>query len=155
MMQGIEIEPSLRDVLAEETEALQARLHDTDSRARYGELLDAIQAGRVPEVLLAPLERLLELGLQTGRVRRVHSPQAESSYLRLYHKTPRGQTIVKAVDEANTALQALSGQVLEDVAFHARGPGVYQLVIQTEQFSLAIETRPEGIWVRELGVGLE
>lgn len=155
MTQSIEIEPALRGVLAEETAALRARLHDPDSRARYDELLAAIQEGSVPEVLLAPLERLLELGLQTGRVRRVHSPQTESGYLRLYHQTPRGKAVVKAVHEANEALQALGGQVLEGITFQARGPGLYQMVIQTEQLTLAIETRPEGIWVRELGVGLE
>lgn len=99
------------------------------------------------------LERLLELTLRTGRVRRLHGPLAEAAAIRLYQATPAGRAVGAALAEVNAALAAVSGRPLERLAFSPKGPGVYALAVETPGASLTLEIGPEGVGVRELSVG--
>jgi len=144
---------AVREALALEAAALRDAVTDPAVRAGYDELARALADGAVAENLEAPLERLLELTLRTGRVRRLHGPHAEAAAIRLYQATPAGRGVGAGLAEINAALAALEGRPIEHVAFSAKGPGVYGLTLDTPGARLALEIGPEGVSVRELSVG--
>jgi hypothetical protein len=145
-------EESVREALALEAAALRDAVADPAARAGYDELARALADGAVTERLAPPFERLLELTLRTGRVRRLHGPHAEAAAIRLYQATPAGRAIGATLAEVNAALGALRGRTLEGVAFTARAPGTYLLALDTPGARLTLEIGPEGVAVRELGV---
>jgi hypothetical protein len=148
----IELDAGTREWLQEEIRALLERLPTLESRAPYMALASAIEVGHVPEVLLGALEKLLELSLQTGRIRHLYGPHVEATLLRLYHKTPAGAAIARATEEANQALANLQGHAIREIAFIPRGPGQYQLTIETDRCQIVLETNREGIWIKALEV---
>ena len=154
MAEPIQLEAFERDILVAETQALIGTVSSPASQAIYTELLLAVQSGSVPENLLGPLERVLELGLRTGRVRKIHSPQAAKALQRLFDKTPAGTALSKSAGAANEALQVLCGHVLEEVSFSAAGPGVYGLTLSTDRCRVTLEVSDKGIWVKEVGLGI-
>ena len=144
---------SVREALALEAVALRDAVGDPDARAGYDELARALADGAVAESLEPPLERLLELTLRTGRVRRLHGPHAEAAAIRLYQATPAGRAVGAGLAEVNAALAAVRGRPLERLAFSPKGPGVYALALDTPGAHLTLEIGPEGVAVRELSVG--
>ena len=143
----------MREALALEAAALRDAVADPAARAGYDELARALAEGAVAERLEPPLERMLELTLRTGRVRRLHGPHAEAAAIRLYQATPAGRAIGTMLAEVNAALSALRGRMLGGVAFSAKAPGTYLLALNTPGGKLTLEIGPDGVSVRELGVG--
>ncbi len=150
----MEIDEAVRPWLIDEIRALLALLQDPDRRACYTALLSAVEEGEVPDSQMEALGALLELGLQSGRFRQRYGPYGEAALIRLYHQTPAGASIVRATQEANQALETLRGQVIESIHFTPRGPGHYRLVIETDRCRLALETGQEGVWIRDVGIGV-
>ena len=136
-----------------EAVALRDAIADPGAHAGYDELARGLADGAVAESLEPPLERLLELTLRTGRVRRLHGPHAEAAAIRLYHATPAGRAVSAALAGVNTALAAVRGRPVERIAFSAKGPGTYGLALDTPGARLTLEIGPEGVAVRELSVG--
>lgn len=148
------IETSDRELLLEELDAFARSMPSAEGRARYAALRDAVEAGRIEDDLLEPLERMLEIVLETGRVRRIHGPQAEQALLRLFHQTGRGAAVRKATQAVNEALDALQGQTIEDITFSAQRPGVYRMAIDTDRCQVTLEINQAGVWVENVAVGL-
>ncbi len=111
-----------------------------------------MDAGGVEEELLGRLEQILEMTLQTGRVRRVHGAESEQALLRLFHQTPRGAASRRATEAVNRTLATLAGQTLETMLFTTRGPGVYRLGLETANCKLTLEIDRHGITVESLEV---
>ena len=149
----VRIEGDAREVLAAEAAALRDSITDPDVRDGYLALAAAVADGEVEDELVPSLERLLDLGLRTGRVRRIHGPHAESAIARVFHATPAGQTLAAALAEVNAALGALRAQPLGRLTFAARGPGSYTLAIETPAAGLTLEIGPGGVAVRDVSVG--
>ncbi len=149
----VRVDENAREPLLLETAALREALTDPAARAGYDELSRAVAAGEVPDGLTAPLERVLEIGLRTGRVRRLHGPHAEAALVRVFHSTPKGQALGASVGEVNTALAALSGQPLERLSVAVKGPGAYALTVETGAAALTLELGPEGVAVKDVSVG--
>ncbi len=146
-------EESVREALALEAVALRDAVGDPDAQAGYDALARAIADGAVADNLEPPLERLLELTLRTGRVRRLHGPHAEAAAIRLYQATPAGRAVGAALAEVNAALAAVRGRSIERLAFAAKGPGTYGLTLDTPGAKLSLEIGADGVAVRELSVG--
>ena len=119
------------EVLAEEAAAFARVLREPDARARYAELADAARQGSVPEQLVPALETMLELVLQTQRIRRQHGPAAEQALAELFAETPRGNRLRASAREVNRALQALRGQRIERLTV-SPGVGQHTLSIETD-----------------------
>lgn len=149
----VRIEGDAREVLAAEAAALRDTITDPEVRDGYLALAAAVADGEVEDELVPSLERLLDLGLRTGRVRRVHGPHAESAVARVFHATPAGQTLAGALAEVNRALGALRSQPLDRLTFAARGPGSYTLSIETPVAGLTLDIGPGGVAVRDVSVG--
>ena len=149
----IRVEGDARDVLALEAAALRDTITDPDQRDRYRALAAAVTGGEVEDALVPSLERLLDLGLRTGRVRRIHGPHAEAAVARVYHATPAGRSLGAALADVNAALGALRGLPLDRLTFAARGPGAYTLSIETAAAGLTLDIGPSGVAVKDVSVG--
>jgi hypothetical protein len=148
----LELGSAEREVLAEEVAAFAATLQDPDTRERYAQLAAAVQQGMVPPHLVGFLETMLELVLQTQRVRRQQGPEAEQALLRLFGRTPGGGALAQAAREVNVALEALRGHVLESLTFTPTPRG-HSLVIDTAHCSLTLAIDRAGVRVERLETG--
>jgi hypothetical protein len=141
-----------REILLEELATLVVSLRDPETRAPWEELAAAVDAGGVEESQLGRLEQILEMTLQTGRVRRVHGAESEQALLRLFHQTPRGAASRRATEAVNRTLATLAGQTIETLLFTTQGPGVYRLGLETANCKLTLEIDRHGITVESLEV---
>ena len=101
---------------------LVVSLRDAETRAPWEELAAAVDEGGGGGDLLGRLEQILEMTLQTGRVRRVHGAESEQALLRLFHQTPRGAASRRATEAVNRTLASLAGQTIETLLFTSPGP---------------------------------
>ena len=143
-----------RELLLDEVDAFTSTLADAESKIPYFTLRQDIEKGGVSPENVPYLENILELTLQSGRARRRQSPQAEKRLLRLFHGTPRGAAIKRAVAETNEALEALKGQVLDTVSFTPNTPGAYRLLIDTEACRVDLEITRQGVSVKGVEIGI-
>ena len=148
---GIALTPAEQVVLTTEVAAFAETLREPVTRARYGELLEAVQEGAVPATLIPALEAFLELVLPTQRVRRDHGPEGARALSALFSRTPRGIELRDAAEGVNEALAAFRGQVLELIAF-APTPGGHQLVVETAGGRLALTIDRAGVRVERFDV---
>ncbi len=84
-----------QELLEQEINALGQLLRDPAARARYTELRDQIRDGEVAEELLGHLGNVLELGLQSGRLRKLYGADGEQALTRLFHRTPAGGRLAR------------------------------------------------------------
>ncbi|HET6316318.1 MAG TPA: hypothetical protein VFG86_07665, partial [Chloroflexota bacterium] len=98
-------------------------------RERYAPLAAGIEAGELPDETLDAAGELLELGLQSGRIRRQHRANGEQALLRLFNQTPAGRAQAEQTADVNRALAQLDGQQIESVRLLTRVPGVFLLQI--------------------------
>lgn len=143
-----------RELLLEELDGFTASLPDEDSKIPYLALRRDIEAGQVSAENIPRLENILELTLQSGRVRRRQSAVAEKRLLRLFNGTPRGAAVKQAVAETNEALASLKGQVLDTVSFAPGTPGTYRLLIDTEACRVDLEITRGGVTVKGVEIGI-
>jgi hypothetical protein len=149
---ALAVDPSQREVLLEELAMLVVSLRDAETRAPWEELAEAVDEGAVGEELLGRLEQILEMTLQTGRVRRVHGAESEQALLRLFHQTPRGAASRRATEAVNRTLASLAGQTIETMLFTSQGPGVCRLGLETDRVKLTLEIDRYGVTVESLEV---
>jgi hypothetical protein len=139
-------------VLGVEVGAFARTLSDPPTRARYAQLEQAVAEGVVPPHLLGALEAMLELVLQTRRIRSRHGHEAHQALEGLYHRTSRGTALRRASHDVSRALRALSGQTIERLAISA-GPGYHSLTIETDRCRAIVRLDAAGARVDSLEVG--
>jgi hypothetical protein len=149
---AVTIDAVQREILLEELATLVVSLRDAETRAPWEALAGAVDCGAVGEDLLGRLEQILEMTLQTGRVRRVHGADSEQTLLRLFHQTPRGAASRRATEAVNRTLATLAGQTIETLLFTSQGPGVYRLGVETDRVKLTLEIDRHGVTVESLEV---
>src|SRR5437763_15686712 len=142
-----------REVLLAEVAQAREQVRAPELKALYGELLAAAEQGEIPENLLVPLEALIAAGLESGRIRKVHTAHGEMAAQRVYARTPRGRAVRAAADAVNQALQALQGQVIEELTVSPQGPASYSLSIATDQGRLLLRLDRHGVRVQSVEVG--
>jgi len=146
------VEGDAREVLLLEAAALRDAVADPITRAENDALARAVAAGEVAEEHLPALQRVLDLGLRTGRVRRIHGAHAEAALARVFHGTPRGRAAAAAAAEVNAALTALAGHALERLTVGLRGPGAFTLTVETAAATLTLEIGAAGVAVKDVSV---
>jgi hypothetical protein len=140
-----------REVARAEAQAVLAAVQDADRRAKLGALIAAVDEGAVEGEDADALGELLELGLQTGRVRAVYGPEGEQAALALYRRLPRGRELVQSTRELNEALHALEGLRLERVTVTAVGPGEYGVTISTDDYEIVLRLGRAGARLATIG----
>src|SRR5688500_16093743 len=101
-----------REVLLAEIRQAVDQATNPRMRQAYQELLTAADASEIPDDLMPPLEPLLEVGLESGRIRRMHTAHGEMAAQRVYARTPAGLALRSQADAVNEALKALAGHTL-------------------------------------------
>jgi hypothetical protein len=149
---SLAIDSVQREILLEELATLVVSLRDPETRSPWEALAAAVDDGGVEEDLLARLEQILEMTLQTGRVRKVHGAEGEQALLRLFRQTPRGSASRRATEAVNRTLATLAGQTIETLLFTPQGPGIFRLGLETDRVKLTLEIDRHGITVESLEV---
>jgi hypothetical protein len=111
---------------------------------RLADVLAALDDGRVAGDDADALAELLELGLQTGRVRAVYGPGGEQAALALFRRLPRGRDLTESTRDLNAALAGLAGRTLEKLTVHAVGPGEYGISISADGLDLELRLGHNG-----------
>jgi len=142
-----------RDLVAAEARAARDGVEHPATRETYARLAAAAAAGEIPEELEGPLETLLLLGLETGRLRFVHGVPGETLGRRLHARTPGGRRLRERACEVNAALAALHGHTVAAVEVRSTGPGDHSLTLETDQARLTVEFDRDGARLRTVEVG--
>ena len=154
IIEPLQLKEQEQTLLLEELDGLIDSLSDHEAIQPYLDLRQAVETGQVPDRLVPILENALLITLQSGRIRRQQSPQAEQVLQRLFNRTPRGDIIRRSLKETNQALTALQGQALDSISLSPKTPGVYRMSIDTDQCQITVELGPDGVSVISVGVGV-
>ena len=152
MADAVAVQGEAREVALGEAQAVLALVRDRERRERLGALVAAIDEGSLDEESAQALEELLELGLQTGRLRALYGPGGEQAALRLYRRLPRGRELGQAAREVTAALASLEGTPLASVSVETVGPGSYLLSLAAGGAQLSVRLDRQGARVANVGV---
>ena len=151
----LKLDPLQRDLLIPQIQAFLDATSDAEARKSYGALKAAVESMAVSTEHQARLGTIVEVALQSGRIRRLFGPGAELSLNALFQKTPRGREIARSLQELNTVLSNLKGDTVEEVSAVARGPGSWALTVKTSGCQLVIRFERDGVRVESLEVALK
>jgi hypothetical protein len=141
-----------RTVALAEAQAVLTMVVDEGRRTRLAELVAACNEGEIGPDEGAALEELLELGLQSGRIRALYGPSGERAGLRLYRQLPRGAELVASARAVSDALGALAGKPVERVTLEAVGPGAFSLSLAAGGLELSVRLDRQGARLATVGV---
>jgi hypothetical protein len=139
------------DVALGEAQAVLAMVSDEERRGRLADLVAAVGEGEVGDDEAQTLEELLELGLQTGRVRAMYGPGGEQAALRTYRQLPAGRELGRSADDVTRALAALEGKPVESVRVAAVGPAAYTLSLSAGGLELSVRLDRQGARLASVG----
>jgi len=151
MTEAVRVRGEAAEVSRAEAQAVMAMLSDERRRSRLADVVAAVDEGRVEGDDAAALGELLELGLQTGRLRSIYGPEGEQAALALFRRLPQGRELTQSSSELNTALESLAGRTLDRISVHAVGPGEYGVSISADGFELALRLGPSGARISTIG----
>jgi len=140
----IELKGEAREVALAEAQTVLAMTRDDDARARFAELVSAIDDGAVDGEAEELLESVLELGLQAGRIRAYYGPGGEQAALSTLRRLPRGRVRSDSAREVSQALEALAGRQLGAVKLAAVAPGAFTLSIEADGLDVSVRLDGSG-----------
>jgi hypothetical protein len=144
MSSPIVLTEQAQEVALAEAQAVCALAAGDEYRARLADLIAAIGEGEVGAEEAATLEKLLELGLQSGRIRAHYGPGGEQAALSLYRRMPRGAELTESTREVTAALRALEGRELGSVELTAVGPGAFALSLAAGEVEVSLRLDRQG-----------
>jgi hypothetical protein len=143
-----------REVALAEVQTVQSMARDEAMRERLTGLVAAVDEGDIADDDDAELlESVLELGLQTGRIRAYYGPGGEQAALATLRRLPRGRSRTESAKDVSEALQALKGSRLGGVRIAAVAPGAFTLTIEADGLEAAIRLDGSGARLTSLGTG--
>lgn len=143
-----------QELLVPEIGAFARALRDPGAREPYDRLRSAVEEGEVEESLLGHLGNVLEIGLQSGRLRRFYGADGEQALARLFHRTPAGARLTEMTREVSQALSGLQGHTIEEIKVSALGPGTYGFTLDTDQCQITMRIDRTGVQVENVAVGI-
>ena len=146
-VRGAELEVALGEV-----DAVLAAVPDGEYRERLGQLREELETSGVGEAGVAELDRLIEIALQSGRLRAVYGPGGEAAATRLYRRLPSGRELTASAREVADALRSLSGQQLDDVSLAVNGPGAFSLGLTVGGREVTVRLDRQGVRLHSVGV---
>jgi hypothetical protein len=127
---AVTLKGEAREVALAEAQTVQSLARDETMRSRLAELVSAVDDGGVDGDSAELLESVLELGLQTGRIRAYYGPGGEQAALSTLRKLPRGRVRSESAREVSAALRALNGAQIDSVKIAAVAPGSFTVSIE-------------------------
>ena len=141
-----------REVALAEIEAVRASARG-DYRTLLDVTADAVESGQeLSEDQALELDRIVRLGLQTGRIRALYGPGGEQAALRAYRRLPGGSEVAASAKAVNEALAALAGRSLDQVSVAAVGPGAFTLSLVAGGAELTVRLDGQGARLASVGV---
>jgi hypothetical protein len=151
MPEAVTLSGEAAEVALGEAQAVLAMVQDERRRGRLAALVAAVGEGEVAGEDAEALEELLELGLQSGRLRALYGPGGEQAALRVYRRLPRGRELTRSAEEVTSALATLVDGRVERLAIRALGPGAYQLTIAAGGRELSVRLDRQGARLTTVG----
>jgi hypothetical protein len=130
MTESLALKGEAREVALAEAQTVHSMARDEEMRARLAELVAAVDEGDVDGGSAELLESVLELGLQTGRIRAYYGPGGEQAALTTLRKLPRGRERSASARDVSSALAALVGSTIDAVRIAAVAPGAFTISIE-------------------------
>jgi hypothetical protein len=152
MSSAVKLRGEAAEVALAEAQAVLAHVHDEERRGRLADLIAAVGEGGVEGADAVALEEVLELALQTGRVRAIYGPEGEQAALKVYRQLPRGRELGETTREVTAAFAALEGKPLETVRLQATGPAAFLLTLGVEGLELSVRLDRQGARLNTIGV---
>jgi hypothetical protein len=119
-----------REVVLAEVQAVRAHAQDEGMKERLADVVASVDQAEIPDESAVLLESVLELGLQTGRIRAYYGPGGEQAALSMLRRLPRGRQRAESAGDVSRALEALAGATLDDIRIAAVAPGAFTLSIR-------------------------
>ena len=149
---SVKLGAEAREVVLGEAQAVLAMVADEERRGRLASIVAAVDEGEIAGDDAQALEELLELGLQTGRVRALYGPGGEQAALRVYRQLPRGKQAGEAAREVTQALASLEGQTLESIGIQAVGPAAFVVSLNAGGAELSVRLDRQGARLSSVGI---
>jgi hypothetical protein len=151
-MSSVAVKSEEREVALGEVQAVLAAARDDGYRARLAALATAVERGELGDEEASELERVLELGLQAGRIRAVYGPGGEQVELRLFRRLPAGAGLAETARAVSAALTTLNGRSLESFRIEVVGPGMYRIALTAGGAEVAVRLDRSGVQLASIGV---
>ncbi len=141
-----------REVALAEVEAVRASANG-EYRALLDSTVSTVSSGEeLSEHQAQELDRIVSLGLQTGRIRALYGPAGEQAALRTYRRLPGGSEVAASASAVNEALRSLEGRSLDQISISAIGPGVFTLSLVAGGAELTVRLDGSGARLASVGV---
>jgi len=150
-MSGVRVTGEAAEVARAEAQAVLSIVQDRTRRDRLADLVAAVEDGEVAGDDADALAEVLELGLQTGRIRSLYGPEGEQATLALFRRLPIGRELVQSALDLSRALESLEGRAVERVSVSAVGPGEFGVTISTEGYEVALRLGRAGARLHSVG----
>ena len=138
MTSAIALSGDAAEVALGEAQAVLAMISDDERRGRLADLIAAVGDGEIADADADALTELLELGLQTGRLRAVYGPDAEE--------------LDASARDVTGALASLVGKPLENARIEAAGPGSFLVSLSVDGLDVSIRLDRQGARLTSVGV---
>jgi hypothetical protein len=132
------------EVALAEALVVQSMAQDETMRGRLAELVAALGDDGVDGDSAQLLESVLELGLQTGRIRAYYGPGGEQAALATLRRLPRGRLRTESAREVSAALQSFAGAALASLKITAVAPGAFTLSIEASGVEASVRLDANG-----------
>ena len=149
---SVAVKAEEREVALGEVQAVLAAARDEGYRERLATLVTSVEEGELAPEEASELERVLELGLQAGRIRAVYGPGGEQAALRLFRRLPAGAELTETARSVSAALTTLNGRSLESFRIEAIGPGMYRIALVAGGAEVAVRLDRSGVQLASIGV---
>ena len=149
---GIALRGEAQEVALAEAQAVLAMARDDGYRGRLAALQAAATEGEVAGEDAETLQELLEVGLQSGRLRALYGPGGERAALQTYRRLPNGAAVAASARVVSEALRALAGLELRSVSLEAIGPGAFSLSLSAGSAEIIVRLDRQGARLHSVGV---
>jgi hypothetical protein len=139
-----ELKGEAREVALAEAQTVLALAQEGQVRARLAGLVAALDGGDVDDDDADLLENVLELGLQTGRIRAYYGPGGEQAAVVTLRRLPRGRARTESTHDVSEALHAFAGKRLDAVRIASVAPGAFTLSLEAGGFDLTVRLDAQG-----------
>jgi hypothetical protein len=133
-----------REVALAEAQTVFSLAQEQKIRSRLAGLVAAVDGGGVDSDDTNLLEDVLELGLQTGRIRAYYGPGGEQAAVATLRRLPRGRARAESTRDVSEALRAFAGKQLDAVRIAAVAPGAFTLSLEAGGFDLTVRLDAHG-----------
>ena len=151
MSERVRLRPEEREVALAEAQVVFAVAAEPEYRDELARVIAAVDEGELAREEAAALERVVELGLQSGRIRALYGPGGEQAALRLYRRLPAGSELGASAAAVSEALASLGGRRLDSIRVEATGPGSFALTLAVEGIDVAVRLDRQGARLTSVG----